>query len=70
MTWFAFILAVTGNALVVLKIRAAFWVWSVANVIWIWFAVGRRDWAQAAMFVVYIGMNIWGYVKWKTPDKG
>jgi len=67
--WLGFILAITGNALVVLKYRSAFWVWNAANAIWIWFAIERRDWAQVAMFMVYFGMNVWGFLKWKTTKE-
>lgn len=64
-SWLAFVLAVLGNILVILKIRSAFVVWSIANAAWIYLAIGRGDIAQVALFTVYIALNLWGFYRWK-----
>jgi len=63
-SWLAFVLAVTGNILVVLKIRIAFVIWNLANIIWIYLAASRADWAQVALFTLYVLLNVWGFIRW------
>lgn len=66
--WIGFALAMTGQILIIYKIKYAFIVWNIANLIWIILAVARHDNPQIFMFAAYIIANIFSYLKWNKDE--
>ncbi len=64
LTWLVTAASVAGVILNNLKHRGCFVIWIVTNSIWMVydFTIGAQ--AQAAMFALYLGLSIWGLVKW------
>ena len=62
--------AATGLALIgaVLNARArveGFYVWIVADALWIWWALGVEGYGLAALMLVYIAICIGGIRQWR-----
>jgi len=66
MQWIALTLSLTGNILINYQKKQGFVIWTLANVIWIYLAFTRWDWAQVALFTVYTVLNIHGLYTWKN----
>lgn len=64
MSWFALILSLSGNVLVIKKRRSGFAYWTLANVIWFADALRRGDCAQATLWTVYLVLSVWGWMSW------
>jgi nicotinamide riboside transporter PnuC len=69
LTWPLVLLALAGNVLLLRKSRATFVLWAVADVGLIAHNLLVRDWPQAALFAVYLGLAVWGWVAWGTGEK-
>jgi nicotinamide riboside transporter PnuC len=67
--WFsaaALVLAVTGNLLVNFKKRFGFIIWILSNIAWIVVnIIGPTNISQIIMYVIYMGLNIHGFIYWK-----
>lgn len=61
--WMATILCVTGNTLVVKKTNG-YLIWFLGTGILTVLAFNRQEWSQVALFLVYEGLNVWGFFKW------
>lgn len=49
--------------------RIGFFVWILSNVAWIAVnMMGVPNWSQIVMFVVYMAMNVHGWVSWGKID--
>lgn len=65
----ALVLSLAGNALINFRKRVGFFVWIASNVAWIAVnMMGIPNWSQIAMFVVYMVMNVHGWVSWGKID--
>ena len=65
MSFVALVLSLAGNALINFRKRIGFFVWILSNVAWIAVnMMGTPNWSQIAMFVVYMAMNVHGWMKW------
>ena len=61
----ALALSLSGSALINFRRTAGFFVWIASNVAWIAVnLMGTPNWSQIAMFVVYMAMNVHGWVSW------
>ena len=61
----ALALSLYGNLLINSKKRIGFAVWGISNILWIAVnLLGTPNWSQIAMFMVYMGFNIHGFVNW------
>ena len=61
----ALALSLSGSALINFRRRVGFPVWIASNVAWIVVnMMGTPNWSQIAMFVVYMAMNVHGWIKW------
>ena len=61
--------SLVGNILVNFKKRIGFIIWLVSNVLWILVNLfGELNVPQVAMFIVYAGLNIDGYFRWKNKE--
>lgn len=71
--WFsalALILALTGNLMVNYKKRNGFIIWILSNIAWIIVnIIGPINISQIIMYVVYIALNVQGFINWKKKDK-
>jgi len=68
--WVATALAVAGNVFVVQRNRLGYWLWICANVVFVVRNVRLAEWPQAALFAVYLGLAVWGWVAWRRPAAG
>ena len=61
----ALVLSLAGNALINFRKRIGFFVWILSNVAWIAVnMMGTPNWSQIAMFVVYVALNVHGWIAW------
>lgn len=61
----ALVLSLAGNALINFRKRIGFFVWIASNVVWIAVnLMGIPNWSQIAMFLVYVALNIHGWITW------
>lgn len=58
-------LSLLGNIGVVKKRRWGMTCWVISNLIWIPYHWLRGDWPSVLMFSVYMGLAVWGFVRWK-----
>jgi nicotinamide riboside transporter PnuC len=64
-TWIVAILSLIGVVLNVRQDRRCFYLWIVTNSAWTAVDFSRGLYAQAFMFLVYLGLAIWGLYSWK-----
>lgn len=63
--WVFVAFALTGSVLNVRKNRWCFAFWLASNVGLFAINVSIEQWPQAALFVVYAGLSVWGFVSWR-----
>lgn len=63
--YIAVIICVTSNIMVIKKRPLAFLTWTAGNCILIYLAVLDGNWARVGLFVVYSGINLWGWWDWR-----
>ena len=68
-TWIITVIAIVGVILNIKKRVEGFYLWTVSNGAWIYIDVRAGLYAQAAMFVVYTGLSIWGICEWRKNSK-
>ena len=64
--WLVAVSSVVGNIANIYKKRWGFAVWAVGNVAWVVYDAYLGAWAQAALFVVYFGLAVWGFLRWRS----
>ena len=64
-TWIIAILSIAGNFLNVKKRVEGFYLWGITNLAWVAIDIKAGLYAQAALFLVYTGLAIWGIWKWR-----
>lgn len=64
--WGATTLSVLGAIVNANKSISGFYIWSVANILWIWFGVKYRHWGLVVMNIVFFCINIFGIISWRT----
>ena len=58
--------AILGNYYVIKKRKSAFIIWTIGNFAWILYNIfGPFNMSQVIMFVFYVIINIYGYIKWR-----
>ena len=63
--WTATLLSITGALLVAWKIREGFYVWIIANILWIIFAWKHKHYGLLFLAISYAIINIVGLIHWK-----
>jgi len=63
--WALAVASIAGNVLVIRKQRAGFALWTLANAGWIASCMSLEQWPQVALFSVYLGLSVWGWMAWK-----
>lgn len=65
----ALVLSLTGNILINYKKRIGYIVWILSNVAWIAVNVtGQFNVPMVIMYVVYVALNIQGFVLWSRKN--
>ncbi|MHA1558199.1 MAG: nicotinamide mononucleotide transporter [Alphaproteobacteria bacterium] len=49
--------------------KIGFLVWGLCNVAWLFVDAYRGIWAQSALYSVFIGFNIYGWMQWSKKAK-
>lgn len=62
--WTFTFLSITGAVLNVKKKRSGFMFYTIANIGWICVNLYHGIYAQAALFCVFTGLSIWGWIEW------
>lgn len=66
----ALVCSLGGNILVNYKKRIGFIVWLISNILWIAVnLLNETNWCQIIMFVVYMCLNIQGFIYWGKKNK-
>lgn len=65
LTWLLTILSLIGVVLNTHQDRRCFYIWIVTNSCWAIVDFSKGIYAQATMFVLYLGLSVWGLYKWK-----
>ena len=65
MTWVITLISILGAILNAQKKIVGFWVWMLANTLWIVVDLQAGLPAQAALFAVYNGICIYGLLQWR-----
>lgn len=66
--WSATVLSVAGAILNANKFIAGFYVWSLANLLWIFFGIKYKHWGLVVMNIVFLCINAWGtFTWWRNP---
>lgn len=68
-TWVLTAITIFGTFLNARQIKSGFIVWGICNMCWMGVDFGRGIYAQACLYIVFIGFNIYGYLQWKKKDK-
>ncbi|MBU0479088.1 nicotinamide mononucleotide transporter family protein [bacterium] len=64
-TWSMTLLSIIGVILNIKKKRICFVLWSITNVSWCIYDFTIQAYAQSFLFLVYLGLSIWGIFEWK-----
>jgi len=67
-SWVNALASIIGNILIIKKKRSGFLVWVFSNIIWIIVDCSVGLYSQAALFVVFTIIVIYGFIKWKEDD--
>ena len=66
----ALIASLAGNTLINFKKKVGFIVWILSNILWIAVnLMGTPNVSQIIMFIVYMALNVHGYVTWTRAKK-
>lgn len=65
MAWLLVAIALIGTVLNVQQDRLGFVFWVVSNFGLAVVNARRRQWAEAVLFIVYLGLALWGWLVWK-----
>ncbi len=64
-TWIITIISLIGVVLNIRQDRRCFYLWTVTNTSWLAVDFNKGLHAQAAMFLVYLVLSVWGIYSWK-----
>jgi len=62
--WSATALSVIGAIMNANQLIQGFYVWSVANILWMIFSVRYKHYGLLAMNIIFLCINIWGIFTW------
>lgn len=65
-TWLLTVISLIGVVLNIRQDRRCFYIWTGTNTAWAAVDFSKGLHAQAAMFVVYLVLAVWGIYSWKT----
>lgn len=62
--WSAMFLSVLGALLISVKILQGYYVWLIANVLWMFFAKKHKHYGLLTMAISYFIINVIGIIRW------
>ena len=68
-TWLLTATTIFGTYLNSRQNKYGFLVWGLCNMLWLGVDFNRGIYAQAALYVVFIGFNVYGWRQWGKKDK-
>jgi nicotinamide riboside transporter PnuC len=68
-TWGVTALSVVGTVLNIKKKPVCFLIWLVTNIVWCAYDFIVGCYAQSGLFLVYIGLAVWGIYEWRFKKK-
>jgi nicotinamide mononucleotide transporter len=69
LTWALTAMSLVGVWFNIKKNSACFYIWLVANVGWIYVDIKAGLTGQAALFVIYSILSVYGIYAWRKPEK-
>jgi hypothetical protein len=63
--WIIAAVSVIGTAANVLKKRWCFYIWLCTNSFWFVYDMRISCYSQAAIYIAYFGLAVWGLITWK-----
>jgi nicotinamide riboside transporter PnuC len=63
--WIVTGLSILGTILNIKKKQICFVIWLITNLLWCAYDISIKNYAQAGLFLVYVGLAIWGIVEWR-----
>lgn len=66
--WIITLVSIIGVVLNIKKKRICFVLWSITNVSWCIYDFVIQAYAQSFLFLVYLGLSIWGIFEWKKEE--
>lgn len=70
MDWVAAALMLAGNYLIIkYKSWVSFIVLGFGNLLYLIYWFIRQEWATMILVSVFLGMNVWGLIKWSKEKK-
>lgn len=64
-SWLFTFLSVLGAIYNAKKRVLGFYIWIAANIGWVAYDSIIGEWAQAALFLVYTGISVYGIIQWR-----
>ncbi|MCS5709367.1 nicotinamide mononucleotide transporter family protein [Candidatus Berkiella cookevillensis] len=69
LSWGLVVISLAGNIFIIKKSVIGQWLWALSNIGWIAYNLTLNAYAQAFLFLVYLGMCIWGILAWSKKPK-
>lgn len=69
MTWLLTALSIVGVILNTRQDRRCFYIWIVTNSCWSALDFAKGLPAQGTMFLLYLGLSIWGLFQWRNKAR-
>ena len=66
--WVITLVSIIGVVLNIKKKRICWVLWSITNVSWCIYDFRIEEYAQSFLFLVYLGLSIWGIFAWKKEE--
>jgi nicotinamide riboside transporter PnuC len=63
--WVVTGMSVISTVLNIYKKQVCFIIWLITNSLWCVYDFSIQNYAQAGLFLVYVGLAIWGIWKWR-----
>ena len=67
-TWILTSVTILGTYLNSRQNKYGFLIWGICNMLWLTVDFTRGIYAQAALYSVFIGFNIYGWMQWKKKE--
>jgi len=68
-TWTLTAITIYGTFLNSRQNKYGFIIWGLCNCAWLGVDLSRGIYAQGALYVVFIGFNIYGWLQWRQKEK-
>lgn len=67
--WFNTAVAIIGTVLNAKQLRFGFILWMITNAIFVVYNLYIKSYPQAALFSVYFGLAVFGWISWGKGEK-